>query len=116
MKTKSISSELGFADSELLSYRRDGDTLMASVKLWNERTISLVFQGAVGISDLGAGDLSDIVEAEGREPFLAAVLNRVYEGHPANHPYRHFQFISSDGDVALEVVAETIQILSAAAG
>jgi len=105
-----IEFEVGFADSELQSYRRDGDTFVVSLVAWNKKTIRFCFADMIFVVDRGAGDISDVCEVKAASPFLDEALRIQYEDVPDDHPYRLFQFLNMDDEPSLEVVAASVEI------
>jgi len=108
---RSLPSEIGFSDGEVVSYRREGDELAVVVKAWNERKIALIFKSVASFSDYGAGDISDVVEVDGSSSYMDQALKRIYEAPPANHEYHHYQFLDVSGAPVIEIVATSAKLI-----
>ena len=110
MKSQAIASEIGFADSEIESYRKDSDVLEVIVKAWNEKRLRIRFGAVVRMLDNDAGYIEELCEICEETDFFRAAIQHVYEDVPSEIPYRHFQFVSVEGVGALDVVAETVSV------
>jgi hypothetical protein len=107
---KSISSDISFADSEIISYIRAENTLKLQIKAWNESTVTINFFNVAGVADYSAGDFSDFAEEVSNTVFMERVLKELYESIPEHHPYHLFQFLNLDDTVSFEVLAETFVV------
>ena len=107
---KEVNFDIGFSDSEILSYCREQEKLIVVVKMWNDKRIEISFRGIVGCSDYGIGDISALVEEDRTTELFEKILSEVYEKLPSQHPYHLYQFLNLDDSPCLEVVAETIKI------
>jgi hypothetical protein len=102
----------GFADASLVRYERKEDRLVVDVKLWNEIEVSLLFSDTLSVLDRGMGDISDVVESLESEFFdMALAYNYDVAPAQADRP-RLFQFLSVDGEPALEIVAGSVSVAS----
>lgn len=108
--SKEIQFDTGFADAEILEYRRNRDDVTVLVQLWNDRKVAITFADVVGIKDIGTGDISEILEVEGSTTFIEKVLSQVYEQRPATHPYHEYHFLNLDDEPCLRVVAAGIDL------
>ena len=106
----SVEFEVGFADSELISYERGASGIRVIISAWNERVICLEFTDAITMVDYGAWSFSDICEFEGDSPTMNKALRMQYDPIPSEHPYRLFQFLNEDDEPSIEVVAEKLLV------
>lgn len=100
----------GFADAEILEYRRNRDDSEIIVKTWNDRRIHIRCLDTVGIKEIGIGDICGVFEVEGPSPFLEEVLSQVYEERPTTHPYRQYYFLNLDDQPCLQIIATGIEV------
>src|SRR5215207_4587775 len=105
-----VTSDVGFSDGEIHAYRMEGDVFTVDVNAWNGQLLRVRFTDAVGVSDLGAGDISALSEEDAGSPFMAAVLARLYEANPPTGAHRLYQFLDLDDQPALEVVAGGVSV------
>jgi hypothetical protein len=106
-----IKSPVGFSDSELSGYTREGDTLVVRVKGWNEKFINLKFVDVIGQRDVGAGNFSAAVQgAEASAGFLREVLARSFAVVPQTHGYLVYSFLDHDDQPTLEIVAASCEV------
>ena len=106
-----IKSPVGFSDSELSGYTREGDTLVVRVKGWNEKLITLKFVEVIGQRDIGAGSFSAAVQgAEASAGFLREVLTQSFAIVPQAHGYRVYSFLDHDDQPTLEIVAAGCEV------
>ena len=106
---KPINSEIGFADSEIVSYRSENDNLVIEVKSWNDKTVNLEFEDCIFFLISNSWYISEICEAND-SIYKEMALNKVYEKIPAKIPYRFFQFLDLDDDPSVEIIARDFQI------
>ncbi len=110
MKKESVSSEIGFSDSELVEYGKRSDRFTVELLAWNESSISIVFRDVIRILDNDANSISAFFKVSDSE-FLKAALHRLYDGTVAeNHSYVHYQLLDDDDIPALEVVCAQMSI------
>lgn len=111
MNQKSLASEIGFSDGEVVSYRKDGDEIAVVVNAWNGKKIAIMFKGVISFADFGAGDISDVVEMEDSSNYLEQALQRTFEEPQQNHDYHHFQFLDVSGVAVIEIVAKSAVLI-----
>jgi hypothetical protein len=107
---KKLKINFSFADSEFISYKQSNLELSVEIKAWNGDCWVVAFKLFAGLLDCGAGDLSDLVEETRPNDFYGKVLSRVFEGVPAENPYRLFQFLDLDQQPVLEVIACDVDV------
>ncbi|GEM_PF-3760230 len=105
-----VEFEVGFADSELISYERGESGVKVLISAWNEQSICLEFKGAITLVDYGAWNFSEICELQESSPTMSRALQTQYDGNPLEHPYRLFQFLDEDNEPSMEVVAEKLLV------
>jgi hypothetical protein len=106
-----VSTQVGFADSNLGSYAKEGDTFVVRVTAWNECTLLVEFSDVIGVRDQLAGSFSGLVaDADLSASFLEAVLQLNYEAVPREHGYRVFSFLNHEELPSLEVVARRCEV------
>ncbi|MFZ5896847.1 MAG: hypothetical protein ACOY0T_37670 [Myxococcota bacterium] len=106
-----IKSPVGFSDSELSGYTREGDTLVVRVKGWNAKRINLKFVDIIGQRDVGAGSFSAAVQgAEVSAGFLREVLAQSFTVVPQTHSYLVYSFLDHDDRPTLEIVAASCEV------
>jgi hypothetical protein len=105
-----IPHSVGFADSELSSYSREGDRLTVILQAWNEQPIGLVFDEVLAILDLAAWQIDDLRESDGRgSPLFEQALQRHFEQIPDQHAFRLFEFVDPSDTVVLAVVGTKVE-------
>lgn len=111
MAMTAISSKIGFADSELRSYYKQGSSLTVEILAWNQSRISILFGDVIRVLDNDANAISGFYEVADGGEALRAALARLYEGQPpADHPYIHYQFLDLEDVPALEVVSRSMEM------
>ncbi len=106
---QSIQYQIGFADSEILSYHSSNDNLILRLKCWNEKIIEFEFVDCILFLILNNWKISDVCELN--DSFLMErALKKVYETIPEQHPYKVFQFLDNDDDPAVEVACTNMII------
>lgn len=106
---KSINFEIGFADSEIVSFHSQDEDLIIFLKCWNELMIKLKFLDCIFFSIQNGWKVSDICEAENPK-LMKDTLLKTYEKVPLEHPYKLFQFLNDDGDPSVEIICKNIFI------
>ena len=104
-------SEIGFADGEILSYRKEANRLTLAINAWNDRRIGVIFDEVLRFCDFGGVDISNVVELSGDTEFLKNAVRRAYDSPPEPHGFRHFQVLAVDEACILEIVAKTVQVI-----
>lgn len=107
-----VTSDVGMSDGEIHAYHMEGDVFTVEVNAWNGQLLRVRFADAVGVSDLGVGDISALCEEDAGSPFMAAVLERLYEATPPPGAHRLYQFLDLDDQPALQVVAAGVSVTS----
>lgn len=93
---KSIDYDIGFEDSEILSYCSKNDlNVLILHKCWNEEILSLEFFDCMFFSIKGSWEISDVCVST-QSPLLDKVLEEVYEIMPTIPEYKLFQFFNFD--------------------
>lgn len=108
-KELSINFEIGFADSNILSYTIKGENLTLFLECWNSEVVEIKFikfTSLLAMNYFRVSDFKEIFES----PLLERTLSELYEERPKEHGLRIFKFLNSDGMVPLEVVCEDICI------
>lgn len=97
---------IGFADSELESYRRVGANIVVEIRAWNGQHVEVSFNDVISLRDSLAGSFCDLVrDAPGSAGFWNEALARNFETVPESHPFHVYSFLSLEGAPSLEVVA-----------
>ena len=105
-----VTSAVGMSDGEIHAYHMEADVFTVEVSAWNGQLLRVTFADAVVVSDLGVGDISALCEEDAGSPFMAAVLERLYEATPPPAAHRLYQFLDLDDQPALEIVAAGVSI------
>lgn len=100
---------IGFADSEVLSYNTNRESIKLFVQLWDAEILEIKFINNASIFDMGYFRIAEVQEIL-ESPLLDRVLDEYYEVKPEKHPYRIFKFLTSDDMTALEIVCEDVKI------
>jgi hypothetical protein len=108
---RQIEFEIGFADGEISSYCADGGDLKVQVEAWNGKQIDVEFKAFEGLADYGAGNISDLVEANHND-FYRSVVANVYVTQPTEWDLKLFQFLDADSQPVLEIVAPGVEIVT----
>ena len=77
-------------------------------EFWNEQRGFVLFEGLIGIRDVGAigmtvGSVGEVKASD----FLASLVARHYGKPPETMTRKHFRFLDVDDGVMLDVVAES---------
>ena len=108
---KSVEYEIGFSDSEILSYNSQGENLIVILNAWNEKKIRFEFIDCILFLSFNNWMISDVVEFISSESsLLRKALKLVFEDVPEEHGYTLFQFLDLDGEPAIEVGCKSILI------
>lgn len=99
---RSIDYQIGFADSEIISFQSDKNSLLIFLKSWDEKILKFEFSNSIFFMIYNNWYISDICEMNNPKNMEKALL-MVYADPPKLHPYKAFQFIDIDGDIAAEV-------------
>lgn len=104
--THKLTSPLGFADSTLVDCCRSGSSATVRLRTWNSALLRIDFRDVIGLQDLLAGDISEVVlDLPESSAFLREALRKSYEEIPAAHPYVVYSFLNNDDEPSLVVVA-----------
>lgn len=107
---KKIGSDISFADGEFRSYQWANGEFSLEITAWNGGRSRVRFIAFAGLSDYGVGDVSGLIEETDPSAFYNKVISRLFENIPAENPYRLFQILDLDGQPALEIVAQDLEI------
>lgn len=107
---KKINYKIGFADGEIIEYLRSNNQIVVKMKTWNDVKLTIIFQGAIGMVDYGAFNISNFVEEDSLTTFMEKVLLEFYDSLTSKHPYKLYQFLNLDDNPSLEIVAESLSI------
>lgn len=107
---QSLEYDIGFSDSEVLGYHRNGDTTTVFLRAWNEKTLVFDFHCVASFIDRGAWSIADVVCEDQETPLLREALKRLYDEAPAEHNLKHFCFFDLDDQPCIEVIAESCSI------
>lgn len=109
MKEFSIDYEIGFADSNIISYNIQDENIVLILECWNNEILEIVFFKYAAIFAMNYTQISDFREAY-ESVLLERVLTEFYEVKPLKHNFRIFKFLNSDEMTALEIICENIKI------
>ena len=109
---KKIKYDIGFSDSEILSYHSEKFNLIIYLQAWNEVILKIEFIDCIFFSNFRAVYISDICENPSSNS-LQLALNTRYEKVPVDHGYKLYQFLDLNDDPAIEVVSKDILITHA---
>lgn len=111
MEISIIDTNVGFDDAELKTYKKENSSFIVEVLVWDESTITLVFDDVIRVLDNDTNAICAFVEVTEITVFLELALIRVYETEvPSDHPYHHYQFLDNDDMAALQVVSGSMEI------
>lgn len=105
----SVNFEIGFADSEIISFESYENSLLIFLKAWNEKLLKFKFSEYILFVILDSWNISDVCEVE-NSPFLDKALKIVYDQIPPQHPYKLFHFFDDDDNVVVEVCCKDLSI------
>lgn len=98
-------------DSELTSYKREGDRLTVELLAWNGVCLLFVFSDTILLLDRNCGDTAVCCVLQDESELLAQAISDVYESKvPDDHPYRHYQLLNMDDVPVLEVVSGGLEV------
>ena len=106
---KVIDYEIGFADSEILSYSHQNNNLVIYLKAWNEKILKFEFFDYLLFLILNSWNISDICELD-NSPLIERALRIEYDTIPQDHPYKLYQFINDDDEPTVEIVSKKLSI------
>ncbi len=110
MKDKtSIDYQIGFADSEIISFQSNDNIFFIFLKAWNEVTLRFDFKESIFFVTYTNWDISDVCESKESE-HLDKALKLVYRDPPTDHPYKIFQFLDLYENIAAEVICKELVI------
>jgi hypothetical protein len=105
-----VQFEIGFADSELVSYSRYASELSVIVKTWDSSLVTVTFFDVIGVLDLNVGDISEICQESETTRLMSKAVERMYESPPDVLPYNVYQFLDLDGNIAMEIIAASVTV------
>jgi hypothetical protein len=108
-------SPLGCEDGQILGYRAGGGRLEVDFEFWNEQRGTLVFEGLVGIQDVGAiGVTVGSVCEVGASELVVSLVRRHFERPPEALDWKHFRFLDVDDGAMFDVVAQSCSFVGIA--
>jgi hypothetical protein len=101
-------SPFGFEDGQIVSYRAGAGRLEVTFEFWNEQHGTLVFEGLIGIHDVGAIGVTvgSVCEVQSSE-LVASLIRRHFETPPESVEWKHFRFLDVGDGAMFDVVAES---------
>lgn len=105
----SVDFEIGFSDSNILSYCIQDENLTLLLECWNLEILEIKFLRIscfLAMNFLRIADLREIFESE----LIERVFNELYDEKPKKHNLRVFKFVTASEATALEIVCEDITI------
>ena len=105
----SINFEIGFADSNILTYFMKDENLTLFLQCWNSEIVKIRFLKVVSLFSMNYFRIADLREVF-ESPLLERALKELYTETPNEHSLRVFKFLNSDDMTALEIVCEDINI------
>ena len=105
----SVDFDMGFADSEILSYSVEGENLALFLEYRNGDIVEIRFlkmAALFAMNDRRVADLQEIFES----PLLERALSELYQEPPKEHALRIFRFLNANEKTALEVVCEAVNL------
>ncbi|QPJ62213.1 MAG: hypothetical protein G3M70_10160 [Candidatus Nitronauta litoralis] len=111
MEKIDVKTQIGFNDSEFVSYLKKHSLFVVKIRAWNESQVTINFNDVIRVVDNDVNGISGFFEIIGDSEVLQHALSRLYENViPSNHPYKCYQFIDIDDNAALEIVCSSIEI------
>lgn len=104
-----VDFQIGFSDSHIVSFESGLNSILIFLKSWDEKILKLEFMDSISFIIFDSWDIADIYRLDD-SPLLNQALKFVYESMPLQHPYRSFQFIDNDDNVAAEVCCKDLII------
>jgi hypothetical protein len=100
-------------DSEYVnfSYSAEQKKLQFFFKLWNEKTVQVVFDNAIAFCFLSISDPIGIRMSKLDSSFLNDVLRMEYEKIPDNHGYSCYEILNQDEEAYIKIVAQNIKLI-----
>ncbi|MBN9378022.1 MAG: hypothetical protein BGO14_00875 [Chlamydiales bacterium 38-26] len=109
---KKIKYDIGFSDSEVLSYQSEKFNLIIYLQAWNGVLLKIEFIDCIYFSNFRAVHISDIYENPSSKSLQLALDTR-YEKVPIDHGYKLYQLLDLNDDPAIEVASKDILITRA---
>ena len=106
---QSVDTPVGFAEGTVLRVEKTSSKVVVIVRAWNESTVEVEFDDAVGFREAMSHELSDLVVSECTGDFSSWCMSRAYDGG-RNGGESLFQFLDVDGLASIEIVAKNVQI------
>ena len=105
----SVATPIGFAEGTIVRIEKTSTKVLVVVRAWNETTIEVEFNEAIGFREAMSHKLSDLGVSQGAGEFANWCAGRAYDdGHNGGESL--FQFLDIDGEAAIEIVAKGVQI------
>lgn len=105
----SVDFEIGFADSNVQCYTFKDNNVIFLLECWNSAILEITFSNFILLNMTNDFRISDLQEAF-ESPLLNKALKKLYEKIPKEHNLKVFKLIDSNGETALEIVCENINI------
>ncbi len=95
-------------DSALKSYQYIHETnkLIVIIELWNAKDLELHFADIILFTDNCFSNICSMIQVDDRTDIMDNALKRVYEVVPANHPYKHYQFLTDENKPVIEIICD----------
>jgi len=110
IKRLSIEFDIGFSDSELISYEKNENRIKVLLSAWNQKHVCIEFIDVIFFVDYGAWSFSDFCEFIGESSTMLKAIQTQYEEVTSEHSYHLYQFLDNENEPSIEVVAEQISI------
>lgn len=110
MRISEVQTSIGFADGEILGYERMNSAVVVHVKAWNAKLLRVFFTDVQALLDLMPGDISGFCRYDEETELMRKALSNAYDEVPTQHPYKHFVFMSNDGQPCFDIVAAEMEV------
>jgi hypothetical protein len=101
-KKKSIDFQIGFSDSQIISFNSKGNDLLIYLESWNAKILKFKFVDNIFFLIYNSWDIADICWVD-NSPLFEKAMKIIYEEIPSRHPYRLVQFFDNDGNATAEI-------------
>lgn len=107
--SSSINFEIGFSDSQIISYQSAMDGLSIYLEAWNAKILLFEFSEVIFFSNLDSWSISDVIEVN-KSPNLEKAIKILYADMSQENIYRSIQFLDLYDTIALEVCCKSFCI------
>lgn len=106
---KPVKYKIGFADSEILSFKSEKNHVVVYLLTWNETVLEMKFMDCLCFLSFGATDISEICENSSSKLLQVALDQK----RPLEQGYKLYQLLDLQDESSMEIVSKDLVITEA---